>query len=300
MSGKSIVVGYDASPGARDALVFAVETARLGASPVEVVHAWSPSLPTSRFAPGYSGPGEETLSAAAGAVLAEGLDLVRDSGAGVEVDGVLARGSASTVLLETAERADLLVVGSRGLGGFGGLLLGSTGVQVATHAACPVVVVRPVDPKVEPGPEAGRIVVGVDGSRVSGAALEFALAQATLREVGLTAVLSLDIPVARTSGRPGLSVEDVLLADPEAGDALLSRSVAEWRSKYPDVDVRTRVESGAAARALIRASAGALLLVVGSRGLGGFESLMLGSVGHSVLHHAHGPVAVVHPHTRVP
>lgn len=295
MTSKPIVVGYDGSSGARDALDFAIEAARPGKLAVEVVHAWFPSLPPSRFAAGYSGPRDSELVAAGEAVLAEGLDRVKGSGVDLEVSGVLARGTATATLLESAERAHMLVVGSRGLGGFSGLLLGSTGLQVATHATCPVVVVRPPDPHVAPGPEAGRVVVGVDGSRVSEAALGFAVEQASGRGVGLTAVLSLDIPVFRASGRVGLAVEDVLLADSETGSALLNESLADWKGKYPDVDIRTRVESGPAARALMEASAGALLLVVGSRGLGGFRSLVLGSVSHSVLHHAHGPVAVVHP-----
>jgi len=295
MTSKPIVVGYDGSPGARAALDFAVETARAGKLAVTVVHAWSPSLPQSRFASGYSGPGDSELAAAGEAILAEGLDRAKGSGAHLEVSGVLARDPAASTLLESGDLAHMLVVGSRGLGGFGGLLLGSTGLQVATHAACPVVVVRPSDPHIAPGPEAGRVVVGVDGSQVSEAALAFAAEQASWRGVGLTAVLSLAIPIFSGASHVGLTPQDVLLADSETGNALLNESLADWQVKYPDVDIRTRVDSGPAARALMDMSAGALLLVVGSRGLGGFRSLVLGSVSHSVLHHAHAPVAVVHP-----
>jgi len=300
MTSKPIVVGYDGSPGARAALDFAMQTARPAKLAVTLVHAWSPSPPPSPFATGYSGPGDRELAAAGEAILAEGLDRVRGSAVDLEVSGVLARGAAATALLGSAELASMLVVGSRGLGGFSGLLLGSTGLQVASHATCPVVVVRPPDPDIAPGPEAGRVVVGVDGSPAAEAALAFALEQASWRGVGLTAVLSLAIPAFSGAGHPGLTPQDVLLADSETGRTLLTESLADWQVKYPDVDIRTHVDSRQAAQALMERSAGALLLVVGSRGVGGFRSLVLGSVSHSVLHHAHGPVAVVHQDNLTP
>jgi nucleotide-binding universal stress UspA family protein len=118
--------------------------------------------------------------------------------------------------------------------------------------------------------------------------------QASWRGAGLTSLVSLDIPTFAPSSGVGLVPEDVLLADNETGGAVLAESLAGWQERYPDVDIRRRIVSKPAARALVDASAGAVLLVVGSRGRGGFRSLLLGSVSHTVLHHAHGPVAVVH------
>lgn len=297
MTGKAVLVGYDGSPGARDALAFAIEAARPRKSAVEVVHAWLPAPPPSRFAGGYSGPQDQELRGFAEAVLAEALDQAKKSGADIEVRGCVVSGPAAVTLLEAAERAHMLVVGSRGLGGFSGLLVGSTGMEVATHATCPVVVVRPPDPKVAPGPEAGRVVVGVDGSPLSEAALAFAFEQASWRGVGLTAVIAWDIPYLNVPGRVIAMPPDVLQAEHDTAEAVLAESLAGWQEKFPDVDIKTRVASGQPGHALITASAGALLLVVGSRGRGGFQSLLFGSVSHAVLHHAHGPVAVIHPAT---
>lgn len=293
MPDGAIVVGYDGSDGGREALDFAVDSGRLYKLPVEVVHAWLPSPPPGRFA-GYSGPRVEDLRSSGEAVLSTALDHARSSGAEVEVRGTLAEGTASAMLLDAAGEARLLVVGSRGLGGFGGLLLGSTSTQVATHAACPVVVVRPPDPQPGIGTEAGRVVVGVDGSEDSEAALAFAMEQASLRRVGLTAVLAWDIPYQNVPGRLGAIPPDVVQAEHDAAAALLAESVAGWQERFPDVDMRSQVVSRQPADALVAASVGAAMLVVGTRGRGGFRSLLLGSVSHAVLHHAHGPVAVIH------
>ena len=189
----------------------------------------------------------------------------------------------------------MLVVGSRGLGGFTGLLLGSTGIQLATHSVCPVVVVRPPDDAATAGAEAGRVVVGVDGSPASEAAVAFAFEQAAWRGVGLTAVMAWDMAYLDVPGRVGSIPEGVLTAGQEAAQASLGESLAGWREPYPDIDVRARTDMGNAARVLLDASPGACLLVMGSRGRGGFGSLLLGSVSHAVLHHAHCPVAVVRP-----
>lgn len=296
MADGAIVVGYDGSSGADAALDFAVESARLSGLPVEVVHAWLPSPPAGRFA-GYSGAWVEDLRTSGQAVLSTALDRARTSGV-ADVRGTLVEGTASALLLEAAGDARMLVVGSRGLGGFGGLLLGSTSSQVATHATCPVVVVRPPDPQSEGGAEAGRIVVGVDGSESSTDAIAFAMEQASLRRVGLTALLAWDIPYQNVPGRLGAVPPDVLQTEHDNAAALLAESLAGWQERFPDVDVRSEVVSQHPAQALIAASAGATLLVVGTRGHGGFRSLLLGSVSHAVLHHAHGPVAVVHSAAR--
>jgi nucleotide-binding universal stress UspA family protein len=146
---KTIVVGIDGSDGARAALSWAVEEARMRHAALRVVHAWTLTpilVPAAAFgsiggafpAPQddavFEDENRELLDAAVAAV----LDGQRD----VPVNKVLVRGSPVPALLEAAEDADLLIVGSRGLGGFGGLLLGSVSDQVAHHARCPVVIVR--------------------------------------------------------------------------------------------------------------------------------------------------------------
>jgi nucleotide-binding universal stress UspA family protein len=188
----------------------------------------------------------------------------------------------------------MVVVGSRGLAGFTELLVGSTVVQLVSHAPCPVVVVRSL-PYLTPGDEAGRVIVGVDGSPSSDETLAFAFEEASLRGQGLTAVHAWHVPFMEVPSRG--DVYDVELA---AGVEAESRShvagaLAPWRDKYPDVDVRQLVVHGDPVQTIVEASTGAALTVVGSRGRGGFRNLLLGSVSHGVVHHARSAVAVVRP-----
>jgi nucleotide-binding universal stress UspA family protein len=134
-----ITVGVDGSASARAAASFALEEARLRRATLRVVAAWH--IPTAAFSDGMAPPvfGSELTDAAA-SVLEETLTgLGRHD---VEIQGRVRHGQPAEVLLEESADADLLVVGSRGLGGFRGLLLGSVSQQCAQHARCPVVIVR--------------------------------------------------------------------------------------------------------------------------------------------------------------
>lgn len=296
MSGKPVVVGYDGSDTSRRALDWALATAGRREIPVVVVHAFTLPMPPVPVAPGYAGPNEGALREGAEAVLAEAAEHAARLAPDVEVSTRLVSAPAALALLDGIEDAEMVVVGSRGLDGFSELLVGSTGVQLATHAPCPTVVIRPQHRPVEPGPEAGRVVVGVDGSPLSETALAFGYEEASMRGVGLTALHAWDTPVLDAGGRgAGLPHETVREIGAAEESVVLSESLAGYREKYPDVDLRQRVDHQKAAKALIAASAGAELLVVGSRGRGGFRSLLLGSVSHAVLHHSHSPIAVVRP-----
>ncbi len=139
---ERIVVGIDGSETARRALTWAVEEARLHKGSLEVVHAWHmPYVGSYGFSAGafepamYEDAARKTLDAA--------VDEVDTSGMAHPVERILVNGAASSAILEAAKGADLVVMGSRGLGGFTGLLLGSVSHQVAHHAACPVVIVPP-------------------------------------------------------------------------------------------------------------------------------------------------------------
>lgn len=138
-----IVVGVDGSEGSRQALRWAVEEAQVHSATVEAVHVFSY---TSLF--GYSidavmvpVPPYEEVKASAAKVLDEVLETTVPDDGGVEIQRYVAEGAAASVLLTRATNADLLVVGTRGYGGFRGLLLGSVSHQCVTHAPCPVVVV---------------------------------------------------------------------------------------------------------------------------------------------------------------
>src|SRR5690606_3692092 len=171
-----------------------------------------------------------------------------------------------------------------------GLLLGSVAVGLGGHARCPLVVVRAVQDSEPTAP----VVVGVDGSPLSDPALAFAFEAAAVRGVALEAVhawreLVGDLDMATLLDWDAIETEE---------RALLAERLAGWAEKYPDVPVRRVVTRERPARVLVEQSRGAQLVVVGSRGRGGFTGLVLGSVSHAVLHHAHCPVAVVRSDAR--
>jgi nucleotide-binding universal stress UspA family protein len=138
-----IVVGVDGSEHASQALRWALSEARLRGCPVLAVHAWeSPYMPTADYGAAPFLIPVETIEENAERTLAEALVAVASETSGVELERRIVEGSAARVLTELAQMEDLVVVGSRGRGGFAGLLLGSTSQQCAQHARCPVVIVR--------------------------------------------------------------------------------------------------------------------------------------------------------------
>ncbi|MEU0533879.1 universal stress protein [Amycolatopsis tolypomycina] len=179
-------------------------------------------------------------------------------------------------LLEVSARARILVTGEP-VGAIAGLFSGSPDVDLAAQAHCPVVVVR--------GNESadGPVVVGVDGSPLSEAAIAWAFEEASLRNAPLVALH------ARHDGDvafPGEGLQD-------SGRRLLAQRLAGWQEKYPDVQLERRVSRDKPRSRLLSASRGARLVVVGSRGRGGFAGLVLGSTSQALLHHAACPVMVV-------
>lgn len=193
-------------------------------------------------------------------------------------------GHPAEELVRQSASARLIVVGSRGQGAFRETLLGSTSAAVAIHASCPVVVVPVSEP-----PESGEVVVGVDGSADSRAALRFAFECASRYRSELVAVQSL--PTAQFIPGPYDHPDrDELLA---LAKQELAAHVSAWTADFPSVVVRQVVSNVPPVRALRDAARQARLLVVGHRGVGGFTGLLLGSVARGVLHHAPCPVAVV-------
>jgi len=206
----------------------------------------------------------------------------------VEVERVEVTGFPETVLAAESRQAEIVVVGDRGLGGFTGLLVGSVAVALAAHAGCPLVVVRGAEPdRAAPLPDP--VVVGVDGSPESEAALAFAFGAADLRRVPLVAVHAWwDLVVDPTMG----PLVDWAAVEADEHEVLAER-LAGWAETYPDVPVRRLVVRDRPAHALVEESGRAQLVVVGSRGRGGLRGMLLGSVSQALLHHAHCPVAVV-------
>ncbi|WP_067834367.1 universal stress protein [Nocardia lijiangensis] len=189
-------------------------------------------------------------------------------------------------LIERSKTLRTLVVGSRGLGAFQRGLLGSVSTAVARHAHCPVTVVHDrsaTDAVTLTKP----VLVGVDGSENSVAAVEYAFDQAARRKVELVA-----LHAWRDSSSIDLSVAD-WDSIRESERALLAERLAGFAERYPDVTVRRIVVSDRPVRALLEASTDAQLVVVGSHGRGGFSGMLLGSTSNALLHVVECPIVVI-------
>ncbi|MED7953751.1 universal stress protein [Streptomyces sp. BE303] len=266
-----VLVGVDGSEASLAAVDVGVREARLRGCGLKIVHAFIWPLMHVSLGPSPNGPAEGGLRHQAEGVLADARRRARALDPALEVEAELATGEPLGVLAGRSRRASLVVVGSRGLGRFSALVIGSVAVHLAAHAACPVLIVRG-----RPDPE-GDVLVAVDGSGVGAEAVGFAFAEATARRAPLTAL---------HAWHPHTGPAD--RAEPVPADAVVG-----WREKYPDVDVRIRLVEQHTRPALIEASRDAQLMVVGARGRGGFAGLLLGSTSQAVIQHAHCPVAVV-------
>jgi nucleotide-binding universal stress UspA family protein len=221
------------------------------------------------------------------------LELLHRSHPDLIVSTRVEAGSAVQMLIDESRHAKLVVLGSRGMGGFADMVVGSTTLQVASLAHSPVIAV-PDAPEASQPPHG--VVVGVDGSERSEAAIGFALEMADEMNEDLVAVHAWARPARLEPGVMLPLVFDPALVNDEER-IVLAESMAGWSEKFPDVRVEHRVVHDHPVHALVEAAENARLLVIGSRGRGPLRSLLLGSVSHGVLHHATGPVAVVRPHT---
>lgn len=279
-----IVVGVDGSAPSVEATRWAAAEAVLHHRPLHLVHAYAWPGATVAFAAPVYGWTEATAREQADAIVAEAVAAARAAAADVVVTGHSVFGPIAQTLVDLSRDASLVVVGDRGHGGFASLLLGSVASAVAAHASSPVTVVRTA------AGGAG-IVVGVDGSPSADAALGFALEEAARRGETVQLVHSWEPPAPPwRTGRP--PVPHYLDELQTAHTRLVEDWVRPWREKYPDVPVEFRLTSQRPGPALVGASAGAALVVVGSRGRGGFTGLLLGSVSQQVIHHAVCPVVV--------
>ncbi|GAA2602998.1 universal stress protein [Streptomyces axinellae] len=289
----SVVVGVDGSSSSLEAVDAAAREARLRGTSLRVVHAFVwPTLKVP-LGPSVMGSPEGGMRTLADKTAQDAAARARKAQPEIEVSYSVVPGAPVSVLTEESRDACLVVVGTRGLGGFTGLLVGSVAVHLAAHATCPVLVTRG---RKGPG---GPVLLGVDGSEVGDAAVGWAFAEAARRKAGLVALHSWDnwtgLPVALG---PGVQVPSVY--DPvklrEEQERVLSLALSGWREKYPEVTVTPRLVQDYSRQALIEASEESQLVVVGARGRGGFTGLLLGSVSQAVLHHAHCPVVVVRAH----
>jgi nucleotide-binding universal stress UspA family protein len=286
----TIVVGVDESPSAKSALRWAVREGDARGWTVKAVLAWTYLQQhhidaDTKFEPDYgSAQAAEALSRIV-------TDTLGDDAAGVEQETICDLPVPG--LLRAAEGADLLVVGARGIGGFRGLLLGSVSQQCAHHTPIPLVVVREPEAGLD---EHGRIVVAVDGSSTSLRALRWALDAARARKAPLTVVHAWR-PIMLAAIDYSAPIVDID-AFATAGQKVVDDALAEVDLSGLPAPIERLVVEGAPARSILDAATDASLIVVGSRGRGGFAGLLLGSVSQHVITHAACPVVVVPPAER--
>lgn len=324
-----VLVGVDGSAASMHALDWAVAWAERVGWSLHLVSSYTlPSFTAASLDGGYAAFDDTSMAEGAQAVLEEASE--RAVAAGARVTTSVATGDAAGVLVELSSEYGLAVVGTRGRGGFTERLLGTVSSALPAHAHCPVVVVpldsgkqsrwtneaaagealstgpadtdtaagqREAEQGTEPAATPGvrRIVVGVDGSPQAEAALTSAIEQAKAWGAELSAVAG--VPVGAGSGLlawlPSNIDHEQVLADISAG---LDAIVDKHEALHPGIRIRRIVLDGTGAELLTEFSTAADLLVVGSRGRGGFRGLLLGSTSQAVLHHSSCPVLVINRH----
>jgi nucleotide-binding universal stress UspA family protein len=309
-----IVVGYDGSPESRLALSWAAATAKRRGSRLTLLHSVNLS-----FIPGFpafdTSQVEPELQDAAKRLVDDGAMRAGDALDASRIQTQYWLGSPAAQIVEASNDADLVVMGSRGRGRLTGGLLGSTSYAVAAHAHCPVVVVRPSH-ELEEAPDTATgevasindglpqvvrpdashpVVIGFDGSepamRAVQAAADVAMEEgAQLRIAHVVQVPSIDSWAYEETAHAGTVHAHSLR---EHADDALEAAVRLAKAKHPDLHVSTEVLYGNPARAIADLGSTAGLIVVGSRGRGGFRGLLLGSVSHNVIHKAECPVMII-------
>jgi nucleotide-binding universal stress UspA family protein len=284
MSLTKVVVGIDGSDHSHKALRWAADEAVLRGATLHVVHAYEWRVPGALTPVG--GAFADNAKARAEKAVESAVLEAREYAPGIDVWGEAMLGLTVPGLLRTSGPDSLIVLGNRGGGGFASLLLGSVSQQVATHAHGPVAIVRG-----RPGIDGGPVVVGIDGSPGAALALGVAFDEAAARATELVAVRAYRLSPPPWGPDAPPFVEDYEERRIEEY-RLLDEEIAPWREKFPGVAVATRAVVGHPAEVLGDLSATAQLVVVGTRGHGGFSGLLLGSVGLQLLHHAESPVII--------
>ena len=284
---RGIVVGVDGSPESHAAVRWAAQEAVLRRRPVTLLHVVAPIVVTWPIEPVITGFYEWQEDNAT-EVLKQSQETLHSEVEGSpspEVHLELRHDGIMTELSSASESADMIVVGSRGLGPVGGAVLGSVSRALLHHARCPVIVAR--EGVVRRPDRNLPVLLGIDGSPASEAATAFAFEEASRRGVELVALHAWsDVAVFPVLGMDWHTYE-------QQGHEVLGERLAGWQEAYPDVHISRRIVCDKPARWLIDESKHAQLVVVGSRGRGGISSMLLGSVSTAVAESATTPVAVV-------
>ncbi|MGI5132823.1 universal stress protein [Pseudonocardia sp. CA-107938] len=285
---RKVVVGVDGSQDALRAVRWAAREAKHRSADLHLVAAilWSDDRLPGVPAVGRDRTGE-VLRRLAEAALDTAVAAAEVTAPGVVTVRREIVGFAPSVLRDVSTGAELLVVGDRGRGRIASLVAGSVAVALASHATCPVVVVRGAGDDTEPA--SGPVVVGIDASPRSEPALAFAFEAASARGVPLVAVHTWSDALNDPYLAPLIDWDAVATEEAQQ----LAERLAGWSEKYPDVAVERLVARGRAAHVLLDRSHGAQLVVVGSRGHGELAGMLLDSVSNALVHGAACPVAIV-------
>lgn len=296
---RTVTVGLDGSPESRAAAEWAAREAELLRLPVRLVHVWEPVPEPVALAPVVS---ERAHRHWTERVPREAAAELRQRHPDLDITTEQLSGVPAQVLAETAETAQLLVLGSRALGGLGGFMVGSVSLSVVAHARQPVVLVRSGSQATQEH-EAGAagapsakppfrpVVLGLDTRHPDDALIEFAFEAALRRGTSLRVVHGWYPPPYYGYAMPADAELYSAVADGEAAD--LTEALRPWRQKYPDVAVEERCGAGSPAELIVEAAREASLVVVGRRVRRNPFGAHIGHVTHAVLHHATAPVAVV-------
>jgi nucleotide-binding universal stress UspA family protein len=274
-----IIVGVDGSRTGLEAAGWAAAEAALRHTPLTIAHAVAKWVYEDSGGP-YAEVGRWMREGAQTVLAAAEARVLREH-PGVLVSSELLPGDPRTALINASEDTELLVTGSRGIGGVRGLLIGSVAHGVAAHAHTNVVLVHE-----QPAERHGEVVVGVDGSPGGLRALGFALAEAELRHARVRAVQAWVWP--QPSGFEPADTE----SEQDATRAL-RELVAGPQARHPDVEVVAEIVHGHPVEVLKEAGTRADLLVVGRRGHGQLAGMIMGSISQALLHHAPCPLAIV-------
>ncbi|WP_123028154.1 universal stress protein [Mycolicibacterium stellerae] len=286
---RGIVIGVDGSAASKAAISWATSTAAIHNMPLTLVHVVVPVVPTSTTSPEFAVGADffKWQEDQAVRVLDEARETVAASSHDASppmVHSVVLHGGAVATLVDLSKDADMIVVGSRGLGAFSRALLGSVSTGLVHHAHCPVAVIHEDPPAVAPD---APVLVGIDGSPASLSATEIAFDEASRRGVDVVALHAWR-DITTSYEIPGLDTEQL---ETEAQLALSER-LAGFEERYPDVKVHRLVVCDQPSRELVEHAKNAQLVVVGSKGRGGFAGMLLGSVSTAIIHAVKSPAIV--------
>ncbi|MFJ4850734.1 MULTISPECIES: universal stress protein [unclassified Streptomyces] len=290
-SPEEVVVGVDGSDSATRALDRAADEADLRSAALRIVHGL-PWVDPATVGFGLQADRDRPPVEAARSLLELAALRVTDRRPGVPIARELSAEPAATALARLSRTASLTVIGTRGLGGFAGLLLGSVGLRVAARTAGPLLVVRSEDAAARRGLRHDKVLLGLKDDGDAGA-VRFAFEEATRRGSRLRVLHTWTRPLVRMGQWPVSPRQDVP-AQARQHEDLARFATAKQAEQFPDVAVRVHTVPGPAAAALVEASRSADVLVVGARRRQGDPlGMRMGPVTHAVLHHAHCPVVLI-------